>query len=62
MKGELLLALMGSQGLGWEGEEFTDTQKQALRQWAMSKTLSIAGGTNEIQLNIIAKRVLELPQ
>ena len=62
MKGELLLALMGSQGLGWEGEEFTDTQKQALRQWAMSKTLSIACGTNEIQLNIIAKRVLELPQ
>jgi acyl-CoA dehydrogenase len=62
MKGELLLALMGSQGLGWEGDEFSDEQKQALRHWAMSKTLSIAGGTNEIQLNIIAKRVLELPQ
>lgn len=62
MKGEVLLALMGSQGLGWEGDEFSNDQKLALRQWAMSKTLSIAGGTNEIQLNIIAKRVLELPQ
>lgn len=62
LKGEALLALMGSSALGWEGDEFTDTEKQALRQWAMSKTLTIAGGTHEIQLNIIAKRILELPQ
>lgn len=62
LKGELLLALMGSQGLGWEGDEFTDDELRAVRQWAMSKTLTIAGGTHEIQLNIIAKRVLGLPQ
>ncbi len=62
MKGELLLALLGSAGLGWEGDEFSEDELKALRQWAMSKTLTIAGGTNEIQLNIIAKRVLELPQ
>jgi len=62
LKGELLLALLGSQGLGWEGEEFSDQELRALRQWAMSKTLTIAGGTSEIQLNIIAKRALGLPQ
>ncbi|MEP5766394.1 MAG: acyl-CoA dehydrogenase family protein [Halieaceae bacterium] len=61
-KGELLLALLGSQGLGWEGTEFSDDELAALRQWAMSKTLTIAGGTSEIQLNIIAKRALGLPQ
>jgi acyl-CoA dehydrogenase len=62
LKGELLLAIMGSQGLGWEGDEFSDDELRALRQWAMSKAMTIAGGTSEIQLNIIAKRVLGLPQ
>ena len=62
MKGELLLALLGSQGLGWEGDGFSEDELRAVRQWAMSKTLTIAGGTHEIQLNIIAKRVLGLPQ
>ena len=62
IKGELLLAILGSAGLGCEGEEFSASQRKALRQWAMSKTLTIAGGTSEIQLNIIAKRALKLPQ
>ena len=62
LKGELLLALLGSQGLGWEGDEFSEEELRAVRQWAMSKTLTIAGGTHEIQLNIVAKRVLGLPQ
>jgi acyl-CoA dehydrogenase len=62
IKGELLLALLGSRGLGWEGEEFSEDELRAVRQWAMSKALTIAGGTSEIQLNIIAKRALALPQ
>ena len=62
MKGELLLAVLGSKGLGWEGEEFSEDELRALRQWAMSKSFTIAGGTHEIQLNIIARRVLGLPQ
>jgi acyl-CoA dehydrogenase len=32
-----------------------------VKQWAFDKALTIAGGTSEIQLNIIAKRALELP-
>ena len=62
LKGELLLSMLGSQGLGWEGDEFSEDELRALRQWAMSKALTIAGGTSEIQLNIIAKRALGLPQ
>ncbi|MEM9253938.1 MAG: acyl-CoA dehydrogenase family protein [Pseudomonadota bacterium] len=61
-KSELMLAIMGSRGLGWEGEGFTAEEIDTLRLWAMSKAMTIAGGTSEIQLNVIAKNVLELPQ
>lgn len=61
-KSELLLAIMGSQGLGWEGDGFSKSEIDTLRLWAMSKIMTIAGGTSEIQLNVIAKNVLQLPQ
>ena len=58
---ELLLSAMGTQGLGWGGEGFSAEQLEANRAWLRQKALTIAGGTKEIQLNIIAKRVLGLP-
>jgi acyl-CoA dehydrogenase len=61
-KSELLLAIMGSRGLGWEGDAFTQQEIDTVRLWAMSKALTIAGGSSEIQLNLIAQKVLELPQ
>ena len=61
-KSELLLAIMGSQGLGWEGEGFSDQEIDTVRLWATSKAMTIAGGSSEIQLNVIAKTVLGLPQ
>lgn len=61
-KGELLLAIMGTQGLGWAGEGFSEEEINTTRQWAMSKGYTIAGGTSEIQLNLIAKNVLRLPK
>ncbi|MDX1733963.1 MAG: acyl-CoA dehydrogenase family protein, partial [Halioglobus sp.] len=61
-KSELLLAIMGTRGVGWEGEGFTEAEIDTTRLWAMSYAMTIAGGTSEIQLNVIAKNVLELPQ
>lgn len=61
-KSELLLDILGSLGIGWEGEGFKDIELDTTRQWAASYALTIAGGTSEIQLNVIAKNVLELPQ
>ena len=61
-KSELLLAILGSRGIGWEGEGFSKAEIDTLRLWAMSKAMTIAGGTSEIQLNVVAKSVLQLPQ
>ena len=58
---ELLLTAMATRGLGWEGGAFAGDEVQATREWLRQKALTIAGGTKEIQLNIIAKRVLGLP-
>jgi len=55
------VALMGSQGLGWEGDAFSKGELRATRNMLLSKGFLIAGGSSEVQLNIIAKRVLELP-
>jgi acyl-CoA dehydrogenase len=53
---QLIMSVAGSDGLGWEGEE-----GDKARHWLRSRANSIEGGTSEVQLNIIAKRVLELP-
>jgi len=58
---DLRVVIAGYQGLGWEGDGFTADELQATRDWLRSKASSIEGGTSEIQLNIIAKRVLGLP-
>lgn len=58
---ELLLKAMGSQSLGWEGTGFAEDELQITREWLRSKANSIEGGTLEVQLNVIAKRVLGLP-
>ena len=52
---------MGSQMLGWEGEGFDADELTQTRAWLRTKANSIEGGTSEVQLNIIAKRVLGLP-
>jgi len=60
-KYELLQQLMGQRGLSWEGDEFTRDEHDICRQWLYTKTYTIAGGSSEIQLNLIARRVLGLP-
>ncbi|MGB2392213.1 MAG: acyl-CoA dehydrogenase family protein, partial [Pseudomonadales bacterium] len=58
---ELQLEMMGHQGLGWTGESFDADEIATTRTWLRSKASTIAGGSSEVQLNIIAKRVLGLP-
>ena len=60
-KREMMVQIAGPQGLGWEGEGFSDDEIRVTRDWLRSRGNSIEGGTSEIQLNIIAKRVLGLP-
>jgi acyl-CoA dehydrogenase len=56
---QLLMSIRGSDGLTWEGEE--KGEGDLARSWLRSRANSIEGGTSEVQLNIIAKRVLDLP-
>jgi alkylation response protein AidB-like acyl-CoA dehydrogenase len=57
---ELMVEAMGSQALGWEGEGFSSAEVAATRGWLRSKGNSIEGGTSEVNLNVVAKRVLGL--
>ena len=61
-RAELLLEILGNQGLGWEGEEFTADELATVRTWLSGKAMSIYGGSFEIQNNIIAKNILGLPE
>ncbi|MEO2184028.1 MAG: acyl-CoA dehydrogenase family protein [bacterium] len=59
---ELKSEMMGTNGIGWEGEEFSDKELETTRNWLNSRAVTIYGGTNEVQMNIISKRVLGLPE
>ncbi len=53
---ELLMSAAGSDALEWDGPHGT-----LAAEWLRTKANSIEGGTSEVMLDIIAKRVLELP-
>jgi len=56
---ELVMAAGGSAALEWDSEE--SRGGAAARSWLRTKANSIEGGTSEVMLNVIAKRILELP-
>ena len=56
---ELMMALGGADALEWEGARSNDGA--AARTWLRTKANSIEGGTSEVQLNVVAKRILGLP-
>jgi len=60
-RAELTLEVMGTAGLGWEGEGFKPEELAAVRTWLVGKATTIYGGSAEIQSNIISKRILDLP-
>jgi alkylation response protein AidB-like acyl-CoA dehydrogenase len=60
-RNELLCEAMGTQSLGWDGETYSPAEITAFRTMLRSKANSIEGGTSEINLNVVSKRVLGLP-
>ncbi len=56
---ELLMQAGGSEALEWESER--GQHGGTARAWLRTKGNSIEGGTTEVQLNVIAKRILNLP-
>ena len=57
----LLVKIRGFRGLGWTGDAFTDDEIEGMRSFLGERAASIYSGSNEIQRNIVAKRVLGLP-
>ena len=53
--------LRGTAGLAWEGGGYSEDELESTRSWLRDRAVTIYGGTNEVQMNIIAKRVLGLP-
>jgi len=60
-RNELVIESLGSQGLGWEGADYSEGELAAVRAWLRSKANSIEGVSSEINLNVVSKRVLGLP-
>ena len=56
---ELVMAAGGSNALEWESDR--SKKGKSAREWLRTKANSIEGGTSEIQLGIVAKRILQLP-
>ena len=61
VRDELAADILGYPGVGWKDENFSPEELLIARDLLFNKALTIAGGTNEVQLNIIAKRVLGMP-
>ena len=61
IRSELMIEALGHQGLGWDGPGYETPEIVAVRGWLRTKANSIEGGTSEVNLNVIAKRVLGLP-
>jgi acyl-CoA dehydrogenase len=59
---DIAMQVLGSRALGWSGEGFQDAEIARTRRWLITRADSIWGGTSEIQRNIIAKRVLLIPE
>ena len=56
---ELMMSLAGPEGLYFDGNR--GPGQEIAQGWLRSKGNSIEGGTSEIMLDIVAKRLLELP-
>jgi alkylation response protein AidB-like acyl-CoA dehydrogenase len=60
-RGEIALALGGTAGVVWPAEQGDNLDAAAVR-WLTSRSIAIAGGTNEMQRNIVSERLLGMPR
>jgi alkylation response protein AidB-like acyl-CoA dehydrogenase len=56
---ELTMAISGADGVIWTDEQAGGTEGLA---WLFSRAISISGGSNEMQRNIISERLLGMPR
>ncbi len=56
---EMVMAAGGSSALEWESASSGGGAKA--RSWLRTKANSIEGGTSEVMLNVVSKRILDLP-
>jgi alkylation response protein AidB-like acyl-CoA dehydrogenase len=60
-RGEIGLAVAGADGVIWT-DDATSGAGGAGRSWLSARSISIAGGTNEMQRNIVSERLLGMPR
>lgn len=60
-RGELAVEILGNRSLGWDGPGYDERELGFVSEWLYSKCFSIYGGSHEVQNNITAKHVLNLP-
>jgi len=58
---DLAARILGPSAIGWEASGFSEAGVQVGRDWLRSRGNTIEGGTSEVQLNVIARQILELP-
>ena len=58
-RNELVMALGGSEALEWESDRTKGGARP--RAWLRTKANSIEGGTSEVMLGVVSKRILEMP-
>ena len=61
-RAELAVEILGVQGVGWGGDGFSDDEVGTIKAMLRTKSGTIAGGSQEVQNNIISKRILGLPE
>jgi alkylation response protein AidB-like acyl-CoA dehydrogenase len=57
---ERMVEALGTQGLGCDGDAYKPSEIAAMRGMLRAKGNSIEGGTSEVNLNVVSKRVLGL--
>jgi len=57
-RAEIAISVAGADGVIWDSSGHAEVG----RGWLNARSISIAGGTNEMQRNIVSERLLGLPR